>query len=48
MKVHHSIIGKSKNTKNMWAHEGPHLLEKNAKICGHMKVHSVRKLLLEI
>jgi hypothetical protein len=27
MKVHNSIIGISKNTKNMWAHEGPHFLE---------------------
>jgi len=27
MKIHHSIIEKHKNAKNMWAHEGPQVIE---------------------
>jgi hypothetical protein len=27
--------------KNMWVHEGPHILEKITKRSGHMKAHNI-------
>jgi hypothetical protein len=41
MSLHLASLLLIKIHKNMWAHEGPHISEKNPKRSGHMKTHNI-------